>query len=87
MKYEIDLPAVPEGYGAPQYRAVWLPVAETDLVMFGNTWRKAHEVVKCGGAFWIEARNAAGQNKVRSGHEPAAGSGYAGATGSAGGAR
>jgi hypothetical protein len=53
MKYEIDLPDVPDGCTTPLYRPLYLPIDPGAYVLMGDRWRKADNQIRTGGSFWL----------------------------------
>ena len=54
MVITIEVKDPPEGYGTPKRGPIYLPIGD-ELVLIGEHWVRAVDVVKGGGSTWIYA--------------------------------
>jgi len=53
MKIEIEIPDPPEGYGIPYRRRIYLPFTEDTIILEGDRWVRAYDVLSLGGSTHI----------------------------------
>jgi len=64
MQITIEIKDPPNGYGTPKRGPIYLPIG-SELVLIGNCWVRAADIIQSGGSTWIYAEKLADNQEIR----------------------